>query len=569
MTPALGPLYAEPSSVDEPTPVEKPGRFRIRRNESGLALVWMSMFLMVLVGFAALAIDIGHGYLVAQRAQNAADAAALAGTVYLPADPTTAYSTVQSVAAANGFPASVATVSAMQETVKTQLRVTITDDVETWFGKAIGWNSMRVRRTAVADYDQPVAMGSPANTFGNQPDCTAPCTTASDSTPEFWANIEGPDTAKVQGNAFSTRWCSNTAADNCVENTFGNSDYDANGFYYVIRNNASGGPLKIDVFDAPFVDVGSNCDDSSLKSLYNSLPSSTKPRYAPGGWSATTGQYCTGDQNGFGDNAGNSQAPMNMRFTLYKPDSTSWDYSDNVPVPGCDITVSGYADAQAAYNDATNGRPKFRNWWNECSVASPSTGDYILQVRTTAGTGANGFSLRAYKGTPQSGSGISIFGSGKMGIQVNSPNSNSTDFYLARVFPGAAGRTMKLDFFDIGDAGGSGSIKVLPPADATVNGSGISQFSNCKYAAPPQNPSGPPWGTYTSTASDCSVSGITSTNYNGQWVEFLVPIPNGYTCDATDPFKCWIKIHFSFSSGVHDVSSWTASLDGNPVRLIK
>lgn len=104
------------------------------------------MFLMVLVGFAALAIDIGHGYLVAQRAQNAADAAALAGTVYLPADPTTAYSTVQSVAAANGFPASVATVSAVH-----------------------------VRRTAIADYDQPVAMGSPANTFGNQPDTSLGC----------------------------------------------------------------------------------------------------------------------------------------------------------------------------------------------------------------------------------------------------------------------------------------------------------------------------------------------------------------------------------------------------------
>lgn len=128
---------------------------------------------------------------------------------------------------------------------------------------------------------------------------------------------------------------------------------------------------------------------------------------------------------------------------------------------------------------------------------------------------------------------------------------------------------MKLDFFDIGDAGGSGSIKVVPPADATANGSSISQFSNCKYAAPPQNPSGPPWGTYTSTASDCSVSGITNLSYNGQWVEFLVPIPNGYTCDATDPFKCWIKIHFSFSNGVHDVTSWKASLDGNPVRLVK
>jgi hypothetical protein len=152
---------------------------------------------------------------------------------------------------------------------------------------------------------------------------------------------------------------------------------------------------------------------------------------------------------------------------------------------------------------------------------------------------------------------------------VNSPNTNSTDFYLARVFPGAAGRTMKLDFFDIADAGGTGTMKVVPPPDATVNGSAITSFGNCKYAAPPQNTVGPPWGTYTSTSSDCSVSGIANSAYNGQWVEWLVPIPNGYTCDATDPFKCWIKVHFSFSNGVHDVTSWKASLDGNPVRIVQ
>ena len=43
--------------------------------------------------------DIAHGYQVAQRAQNAADAAALAGTIYLPNDLPTAQSTALAVAA--------------------------------------------------------------------------------------------------------------------------------------------------------------------------------------------------------------------------------------------------------------------------------------------------------------------------------------------------------------------------------------------------------------------------------------------------------------------------------------
>ena len=78
---------AEAAYTDESTAgLSRFARLRAARDEAGLALVWFIMVLMVLLGFAALAVDIGHGYLVAQKAQNAADAAALAGTVYLPGD---------------------------------------------------------------------------------------------------------------------------------------------------------------------------------------------------------------------------------------------------------------------------------------------------------------------------------------------------------------------------------------------------------------------------------------------------------------------------------------------------
>ena len=206
------------------------------------------MFLMVLVGFAALAIDVGHGYLVAQRAQNAADAAALAGTVYLPDDPTTAISTAQSVAAANGFPSTTAVVTASQQAVETQLKVTVTQDVKTWFARAIGFKTMHVSRSATADYDQPVAMGSPANTFGNQPDCTAPCTTGT-ATPQFWANVAGPRSPKGNGDRFQANNCpTDNSIDGC--NSDGtNADYSTNGYVYIVKNATAGATLKIDAFD--------------------------------------------------------------------------------------------------------------------------------------------------------------------------------------------------------------------------------------------------------------------------------------------------------------------------------
>jgi hypothetical protein len=48
-----------------------------RRN--GIALVWVTIMLIVLVGMAAVVVDIGRVYVARQRAQNVADAAAIAG----------------------------------------------------------------------------------------------------------------------------------------------------------------------------------------------------------------------------------------------------------------------------------------------------------------------------------------------------------------------------------------------------------------------------------------------------------------------------------------------------------
>ncbi|MCU0507079.1 MAG: Tad domain-containing protein, partial [Anaerolineae bacterium] len=49
------------------------------RSERGQTLVWVALFMLVLLGFAALAIDAGNLYNERRRMQNAADGAALAG----------------------------------------------------------------------------------------------------------------------------------------------------------------------------------------------------------------------------------------------------------------------------------------------------------------------------------------------------------------------------------------------------------------------------------------------------------------------------------------------------------
>lgn len=526
-----------------------------RAEEDGIAIYWLAMFIVVLLGATALTVDLGYRYVVAERVQNAADAAALGGTVFLPTDFSQADLRARDVAGENGFSVSdpnVAITTAPVAGQPTQLKVTIRKTVPVFFAGIFGEKAMTVTRSAIADYDQPVEMGSPSNTFGNQPDCNAPCSSG-DATPEMWANVEGPGTQKSKGNAYTSNTC-DSSADRCANGV--NSDYQPDGMLFTVRNRNPGAIVSIDIFDAVFAHVGDFCDAPPLVALHDAFAGyPNAPRIAPGAWSSTN-QYCTGDES----TALNQNQPTATTFRVLAPDQTPWTISDNNVVPGCSRTVAGTNDV---FNDYGAILEYFRQWATLCSFSAVS-GDYILQVQTPSGVGNNNFSIRAHEGASLSSTNQSVFGQGRMAIYANSGSAANTSFYLARVLPGSAGRTLTLDFFDTGDAlsGSTGTLQVLPPTDSTAGSSALNVFSNCTYTPPPAT--GP-----TPTNSGCTVSGVSASRYQGQWVQWQVPIPTNYSCNYSDPFGCWIRINFRFSGGVQDVTSWRASLGGNPVRIIK
>jgi Flp pilus assembly protein TadG len=581
-------------------PAKQPGWSRIKNDESGLALVWMSLFLMVLLGFAALAVDIGHGYLVAQRAQNAADAAALAGTIYLPGDAPTAYSTAYAVATANGFTSDPSgnepvTVTAEQQKQPTQLKVTVTETIRTWFARALGFNDMTITRSAIADYDQPVAMGSPANTFGNQPDCSGTCSTGNPK-PDFWANVAGKLSDKVSGDRFQADTCTSNV-DNCPTSGT-NTEYHPNGYVYAINvDNGSSGPLEVDMFDPAFVNVGDHCDNSNdpgapgaasnLLALYTATGDA---RFQPGDAS----QYCTGDQ--YFPNPGTSGTPAAIHapwtsYRLFYPDDTPWTLADNTPVPGCAADFQPFVgDLSTSYPsgpDSAYLQQVFRKWVPLCTVPAAQTGAYLLQVRTNVssdgvtplpdGAGHNRFAIRAMLNNNLANTGVSIYAQANMAIYANATGA-STNFYLARVLPGAAGRTLDVTFYDIGDAAGTATLTVLPPADAQMPGASagslvpMTQFTGCKYTPPTgDSGTGPPFGTFTDTDPNCSVTDSTPSDWNGQAVQWEIPIPAGYSCTFSDLTKCWATLEVSYAAGtsVQDTTTWEASLGGDPVRIVK
>jgi Flp pilus assembly protein TadG len=125
----------------------------------------MTLFLLL----AACVIDLSWYWTNNLRMQRAADAAALAGVVFLPGDVPDAFSTALAEAAKNGYTNGVNgwTVTPSYDTAEPRrLKVSISGRVNSYFARVAGITSFPARRDAKADYVLPVPMGSPQNYYG-------------------------------------------------------------------------------------------------------------------------------------------------------------------------------------------------------------------------------------------------------------------------------------------------------------------------------------------------------------------------------------------------------------------
>jgi len=553
------------------------------KREAGVVLVWMALMIAVLLGMSGLSLDIANWYLQGNREQKAADAAALAGAVFLPDDPGRAFSTARDLASRNGYTDDThTTVTVSQEPKHSQLRVTITREIKNFFGALLHLPSTTITRTSVAEFVGPVPMGSPASTFGNEP--TGATTThwsniynTDDNQPEFWANVAGPQSVKVNGDAQQALWCG--GADNCSN---GNADYSSNGYFYVVRVPSAppgGNRLAIEVYDPAFVNVGDHCTDhlGGAAAVSNPYAPDAGVRYGIGDTDAAVRRFCSGDQLFSGTDG--DGVPPTTSFVLRAPSTTPWEPTSYPVMSGAcapkqyrgyDQDLAGALDSSSGAYDASLAQV-FRQWVRVCTIDSPvPAGDYIVQVRTnvrlgndpagpadttTPGGGHNRFALRAAfvdaAGTNPQSDGISIFGNASMAIYANAPNAR-TQFHLARVPSGSGGHTLSLNFFDVADASQPGTLSIIAPPDSGVT------FSNCTGIGPAAG-----------ALPTCSVT--TTRAFNGRWQTVKVPIPEGYSCDDTDPRACWVRIEYDYGAGstVQDTTTWTAVIEGDPVRLVE
>ncbi len=191
----------------------------LRERGQMLALFTLSIF--VLTGITALAVDVSWYWANTLKVQRTADAAALAGVVWLPGQPATAYATARDQAAKNGYTDAVGgvTITALKDaTNNRRLNVTVSAPVGTYFMRVFGINTIQATRSAKAEYVLPVPMGSPENYYGvfgklrtpgggttittSHDDTTANLSPTATANPSNWTT---PSNAYASDNVYATK----------------------------------------------------------------------------------------------------------------------------------------------------------------------------------------------------------------------------------------------------------------------------------------------------------------------------------------------------------------------------
>lgn len=594
-------------------------RMRIdARSDRGAVGVLVAMMLTpVLLGSAAIGIDVANWYWQGAKLQAAADAAALAGVVYMPADMPKATAEAKEVAAQNGYTDANSTLTTGVGRVSSQLRVTITSTANNSFGDLLGKSQEQLTRTAVADYVGPAPMGSPCNIMGNeQMELTGTATrfasaNCDSSSGSFWLGIAGHNVNKIQGDAYQAAWCTRpqspvTTIDGCSSmspTTHGNnSQYDANGYIYTIRVTQAG-TLTLQGYDMSYAPTGLNCED--LVNAYSitsndSYTSNTEParRYrSPSSTYDTqnsTSAQLTQAQLAC---AGDAQYSTTVGTTGPQGDGTVTQTTVTVRDPSpdaqnpllgtvrCTRTYGGYPiagsnDPTSTTADSWRNRLKSTsNTYNElqetfhrwnslttgtgCPGATMNVtpGDYSVQVKTGSnGGGSNMYALRARLTSTAASTNVSIFANSREALYNNIPASATTTFHLVRLDTRDAGHTLVLSFFDLGDANsGSFTINVMQPDNSNLSSS--QRFAACTFNGVSNN----------ATPGTCQLANATSSQYGGRWQNIYVQVPANYTCNLpNDQSKCWVRIQMVNNTvNAHDLTTWTAGISGVPIRLVE
>ena len=519
--------------------------------QRGAVLPMFAILIVVMLGAAGLAVDLGWLYFQSVEVQHGADMAALAGVVYEPLRREEAHAEALASAAENGFVDAslggrdsvlIEDVIDNQDAVEhgSQLRATITHSTPTFFMKIFGIGQIDLTRTAVAQYILPLAMGSPDATFGNDP--------ATGHEPGLWASIHGTFVPQGWGDRYAALCLgTDSFAGDCVPTAEGRpslrpgTEAAIGGYVYGIEVGPDAGGLTVEIFDGPYYHYE---DEVPVAGENSTL-------------------YWTGDFAAAADQV--------TWFMLYGPDVTPLDTTDGNELL-CVVRYGAresraedftwWDDSWTGYEEIDTAR--LGQMWDSMATSPDRFGEcdanfdrgpgiYPLRVMVEHNDSTwvtNKYSLRT---STTSGPTPKIYGLADMSIFINVDAEDDEDrrsmFYLARVEDRYAGGTLIVELWDPGDVDAGGG------KDRVTISSGHGSTLNCSWAA-----SGGAGDT------SCSVE-VTAGLYDNQLITVTIPIPGTYSCSGD---ACWFRVTYQYTGDrIHDTTTWSAFIAGNPIRLVE
>lgn len=499
--------------ISHATAAHRRNGFRRRRaqNERGWVMAVTAFAVTAMIGASALAIDVSGWWVQTAKVQSAADAAALAGVVWLP-NLAKARATAIQVAADNGYPEGNGISVDVSRAGRYQLKVSIRTPGKLYFGKAFR-DHVDLGRSATAQYTLPVPLGSPSSAMGLNTQ-----TPGGFEAQEYWLAISGYCKSREQGDLLSAGF--QATYDQCpaagaVGDT-ANPDYDPEGYWFVLDKPATSGSVSLDAWDL--------------------------------GECAMVGAW------------GN---PPPLEWTLYAADDTPLDDHDNPVFAQRVTTESEPCDAWSNLFTVPAGAPEGRWLLNVHSRAEDMA------------NGINRFGLWARRAGDASPCSVTTSSAcpqfyARDALPMLVWGAATPTFSLAEISPDHAGKQLQIDLFDTAE--GMESVQILDPAGhpvsftyQTVDGDyGPSTNETCD--------SGPclrvdVTGPVLVPGQLGNGSATVQDRYNNRIVRIHIQLPDRQTLEAY-PNGWWslrYKTRYGFSAT--DRTTWTVSVNGDPVKL--
>ncbi|MCP4959574.1 MAG: hypothetical protein GY925_09930 [Actinomycetia bacterium] len=401
---------SQPRCVDAPSVGEAPDD----RDDAdaGVTLTLTALIILPLLLIAGFAVDLGGWYVIGSKAQSASDAAALAGVVWMPNE-VKAHEAALELAEQNGFVDGVNATIVTDGIGTNQFSVEITTPGTMVFS-SLALDPIDISRHAIAEYSPPIDIGSPTNVLG-----LGNYAVGGETPSNAWSGQMGFCVNPKWGDIRSFR----TTDSKC--GSVPSPWHDPGGYLWIIDVPVgSTQAVNLNIFDPGYC-----------------RPSNRPTHHDSGG-------------------PPKEQGDVHYRFTLYQPDNTPYDNTDNTQYG------SAYEPATAESCEA---------FTTAFTLPAGTSGRWVLRSQLKDNNSTNGQNYFALWADAASHAGqcstitdptcVGIYAAELMPVRTASFDDPAI-FYLAEIDPTYQNKKLEITAWDLGE--GMESVQILDPAGNEV-----------------------------------------------------------------------------------------------------